>query len=203
MPEAWVPGYPQLRVALARQIAVTEKPRQIGADSLSVLRAETNELARTLPDSLGMLTSEVLDTAITAIVDSRRLLCVANGLSAPLAIDLAMRLTAAGRSSEFIADALGQQVAARQLTRDDAVVVISGSCANELSLRVAHAATIAGATVVAVTSFAASPLVNFADITLVIASVHASFQDELEHTSRIAHAVFLHSLIPPHCRAPW
>lgn len=102
-----------------------------------MLRAETSELARTLPDSLGLLTSEVLDTAIAAIVDSRRLLCVANGLSAPLAIDLAMRLTAAGRSSEFISDALGQQIAARQLTRDDTVVIISGPGANDLSLRVA------------------------------------------------------------------
>ena len=155
-----------------------------------------SELARTLPDSLGLLTSEVLGTAITVIVDSRRFLCVANGLSAPLAIDLAMRLTTAGRSSEFISDALGQQVTARQLTRDDTVVIISGSGANDLSLRVAHAATVAGATVMAVTSFAASPLVAFADITLVIASVHDSFRDELEHTSRIARAVFLHSLIP-------
>ncbi|EPR75733.1 transcriptional regulator [Leifsonia rubra CMS 76R] len=189
-------GYPQLRVALAGQLAVAAQDAEPSDDRLGTLRSDVARLAAGLPESLGMLTTSVLNDAVATIASSPRILCVANGLSGPLAVDLAMRLTAEGRPAEHIGDALGQQIAARQLGPGDAVIIISGSGANLISLAVAKATARAGATLIVVTSFASSPLTSLADIPLVIASVNDSFQHELEHTSRIAHAVFLHALLP-------
>ncbi|AZI58718.1 MurR/RpiR family transcriptional regulator [Nakamurella antarctica] len=189
-------GYPQLRVALARQLAVAPPPPVAPDDALGALRADVARIAARLPESLGMLTTEVLNAAVTAIATSTRVLCVANGLSGPLAVDLALRLTATGRPAEYIGDSLGQQIAARQLTAEDTLVVISGSGANRGSLAVAEAAALTGATLIVITSFAATPLTELADVAIVIASVHDSFGGELEHPSRIAHTVFLHALLP-------
>jgi DNA-binding MurR/RpiR family transcriptional regulator len=128
-------------------------------------------------------------------VGASRLLAIANGLSSPLALDLAMRLTAVGRPTEFVADPIGQQIAARQLSPADTCIVISGSGANESSLRSARAVRAAGARLVVVTSFARSPLVTLADAALVVAPASGSFRHELEHTSRIPHVVLLESLV--------
>ena len=73
-------------------------------------------------------------------------------------------------------------------------LVISGSGSNEASLRAASAAR-GRATIVAVTSFASSPLTAVADHTLVVVPAGVSFRDELEHTSRVAHAVFVEVLV--------
>ena len=80
--------------------------------------------------------------------------------------------------------------------------------ANESSLRAARGARAGGARVVAVTSFASSPLADLADLSLVIAPTGVSFREELAHTSRVAHAAFAEAFvdcvaesIPAHARA--
>jgi RpiR family carbohydrate utilization transcriptional regulator len=189
-------GYPQLRVALTRELAQSAAPRSDHGESpLGRIRAEVDSLAASLPHITDVLTDAAVTAALGIICDSTRLLTVANGLSSPLANDLAMRLTAVGRATDYVADSIGQQIAARQLTAADAIIIISGSGSNELTLKTARAARAAGARLVAVTSFARSPLVSLADVTLVVAPASGSFRHELEHTSRIPHVVFLESLV--------
>lgn len=189
-------GYPQLRVALAAELgAVAPAASDHGAGALGRLRTAIDRAAAALPASTSLLEDDVFERAITAIASARRLLVVANGLSSPIANDLAMRLTAAGRPAEVIADAIAQQISARQLAAGDACVVVSGSGANEASLRAAAAAIAGGAEVVALTSFASSPLTETATVSLVIAPAGTSFRDELEHTSRAAHALFVEALV--------
>lgn len=191
-------GYAQFRVAVARQLAAERADAPIDVDGetgmLGALRGDIQRFAHGLPHTLGLLTQENVEHAVETLVGARRVQCVANGLSAPLAADLSMRLTAAGRISDFTADALAQQIVARQLGAGDVLVVVSGSGTNELTLRAAKAGRDAGAVVIAVTSFGASPLVSLTDIPLIIASVHESFRDELQYASRIAHTVFLYAL---------
>lgn len=189
-------GYPQLRVALTRELAQAGgRERDYGSRALGRIRADIDALASSLPQIASVLTDESVESAIDLIVGARRLLAIANGLSSPLAIDLTMRLTAIGRPTEFVADQIGQQIAARQLTVDDTCIVISGSGANESSLRSARAVQAAGAKLLVVTSFAHSPLVTLADVALVVAPASGSFRHELEHTSRIPHVVLLESLV--------
>ncbi|MDF2666813.1 MAG: transcriptional regulator, partial [Microbacterium sp.] len=187
-------GYPQLRVALAaergsRTVAPTAQDGALGG-----IRSAIDRIADDLRSVTSLLEAEGVSEAVAAVVAARRLLVVASGLSAPVATDLAMRLTAVGRPAETVGDPIGQQIAARHLAPDDVCVVISGSGANEASLRAASAARAAGARVIALTSFSASPLTDRADLSLVLAS-GGTFRDELEHTSRIAHAVFAEAFV--------
>ena len=196
-------GYPQLRVALAAELGGGGGDTAIdhGPGVLGRMRGEIDRLAASLPALASLLDADAVDEAVRLAASARRLLVLANGLSSPIANDLAMRLTASGRSAEFIADAIAQQIAARHLTAEDVCLVVSGSGANEASLRVATAAARGGATVIALTSFASSALTEAATLSLVIAPTGVSFRDELEHTSRIAHAVFAEAFVDAVARA--
>jgi DNA-binding MurR/RpiR family transcriptional regulator len=189
------PGYPQLRVALAAELAQHAPPADFGSSALGRIRSDVAALAAVLPQIASVLDEESVERAVGALVGARRLLVLANGLSAPLASDLAMRLTAVGRAADSIADSIGQQIAARQLGPQDVAVIVSGSGANEVSLKVARAARQGAATVVALTSFRDSPLVSLADVSLVVAPASTTFRNELEHTSRIALLVLVESLV--------
>lgn len=188
-------GYSQLRIAVSRQLVVDRAPVAAGPGILGALRAEIELLASRLPESLGLLREEDITAVIETLASSPRTVCLANGLSGPLAADLAMRLSALGLRAEYLADAFSQQVSVRHLEPTDVVVVLSGSGSNELTLRSVRAARDRGAHIIAVTSFGTSPLTELADRALVIASVKGTFRDELEHTSRIAHTVFIDALV--------
>ncbi|MBT1636472.1 MurR/RpiR family transcriptional regulator [Clavibacter michiganensis] len=195
-------GYPQLRVALTRELArssaraaATAGEGAHGPSALGRIRSDLDALAAALPRVASVLTEAEVEDAVARVVAARRLVVVASGLSSPLALDLSMRLTAVGRPAEFVADPVGQQIAVSRLSPEDVVVVISGSGANELSLRGARSARAAGAAVVAVTSFATSPLGALADVALVVAPAKAGFRHEVERTSRIPHVIVLESLV--------
>lgn len=188
-------GYPQLRVALAAELAHRDDEVDYGSSALGRLRADIAALAAALPQVTAVLDEDTVERAVGVLTASRRLLVLANGLSAPLATDMAMRLTAVGRPADFVADSIGQQIAARGLVAGDGCVVLSGSGASEATLKVARAARQGGAAVVAVTSFRGSPLGELADVELVVAPAATTFQHELERTSRIALAVLVESLV--------
>lgn len=185
-------GYPQLRVALAAELGSGQGETGVdhGPSVLGRMRSEIDRVASSLPALASLLDADAVAEAVRISASARRVLVLANGLSSPIANDLAMRLTAAGRSAEFIADAIAQQIAARHLTTDDVCLIVSGSGANEASLRVATAAARGGATVIALTSFATSALTEVASVSLVIAPTGVSFRDELQHASRVAFLVF-------------
>ncbi|MET0433656.1 MAG: MurR/RpiR family transcriptional regulator [Cellulomonas sp.] len=188
-------GYPQLRVALAAELAHRDEEVDYGSSALGRLRSDIAALAAALPQVTAVLDEDTVERAVGVLTGSRRLLVLANGLSAPLATDMAMRLTAVGRPADFVADSIGQQIAARGLAPGDGCVVLSGSGASEATLKVARAARQGGAAVVAVTSFRGSPLGELADVELVVAPAATTFQHELERTSRIALAVLVESLV--------
>lgn len=188
-------GYPQLRVALAAELAHRDAEVDYGSSALGRLRADIAALAAALPQVTAVLDEDTVERAVGVLTGSRRLLVLANGLSAPLATDMAMRLTAVGRPADFVADSIGQQIAARGLVPGDGCVVLSGSGASEATLKVARAARQGRAAVVAVTSFRGSPLGELADLELVVAPAATTFQHELERTSRIALAVLVESLV--------
>ncbi|WP_082097107.1 MurR/RpiR family transcriptional regulator [Demequina gelatinilytica] len=188
-------GYPQLRVALARERALAAPAAPVAAGSLGVVQAAVDRFARSLPHTAAALTSDVVEAFVTALDEAPRLVIAASGLSAPLGHDAAMRLTSAGRPVEFQPDPLSQHIAARQLRPGDVLFVISGSGATVGSLHAADAAREAGATVLALTAFARAPLVSRATTTLVVPPVTDSFQDELTQTSRAAFALVIEALV--------
>ena len=189
-------GYPQLRVALAREVSLTGADvTETDGTMLGALRGAVDRFASRLGHTVSALTEEGLDAFVRDIDDAQRLLVAANGLSSPLGIDLAMRLTSAGRPAEYMPDTLGQQIAAGHLGPGSACLVVSGSGANRASLDVVTQARASGARVLAITSFPRSPVAEAADVSLIVAPVNDSFHDELVHTSRAALMLVTESVV--------
>ncbi|MGV8882243.1 MAG: MurR/RpiR family transcriptional regulator [Rhodoglobus sp.] len=182
-------GYPQLRVALAREIALGS-PAVGGATNdgsmLGTVRSIVDRFASRLSHAVSALTEENLEAFVAVVDTSDRVLVAANGLSSPLGLDFAMRLMSAGRPAEYLSDTLGQQIAASQLGAGSVCLVLSGSGANRATLETIAAARESGATVLVITHFARSAAAELADIALVIAPIEDSFREELVHTSRAA-----------------
>jgi len=189
-------GYPQLRVALARERASAPAPDDAGDETmLGALRGAVDRFASRLAHTVSAVTDETLSTFVAELDAATRLLVAANGLSAPLGTDLAMRLTSAGRPAEYVADTLGQQITASQLGPGSTCLVVSGSGVNRASIGVMTAARASGARVLAITSFPRSPVAEFADVALVVAPINDSFRDELLHTSRAALMLVTESVV--------
>jgi DNA-binding MurR/RpiR family transcriptional regulator len=190
-------GYPQLRVALTREVALSTPVTDDENDGtmLGTVRGAVDRFASRLSHTVSAMTEDGLQEFIRAVDESQRLLIAANGLSSPLGLDLATRLLSAGRPAEYLPDALTQQIAAKQLGPGSACLVVSGSGATRASLEVMTAARESGATVLVITSFPHSPAAQLADIALVIAPVNDSFRDELVHTSRAAIMLVTESIV--------
>lgn len=179
-------GYPQLRVAVAGELALQAAPADADGTMLGALRAVGERFASRLGHTLSGLTEEALQAFVSSVDGASRVLVVANGLSSPLGLDLLLRLNSAGRPAELLNDALAQRIAARQLGSGSVCLALSGSGANEETLSVLSAAKEGGAEALAITSFARSPVARLADTALIVPPVNDSFHDELLHTSRAA-----------------
>ncbi len=197
-------GYPQLRVALAREgAAVEEQPADLGS-SLGVAQAVIDRFSRALVHASSGLTETTVDAFVRALDEGRRVVVSANGLSAPLGYDVSLRLASAGRPVEYMPDALAQRIAAAQLREGDVLFAISGSGASEATIAAAEAAMRGGASVLALTAFSRSALSAHATTMLVVPSPVQSFQDELLQTSRAGMALVIEALVEAlvHHRGP-
>lgn len=190
-------GYQQLRVLVARDAAYTAGQRAATAhdgpaadvfDSFAQVRSTVEQMT-------ALLDADQLARAVRALAAAGRVLIVGNGLSAPLALDAAARLTAIGRNTETQSDGIGQQVTARLLGPDDILLVISGSGASTTSLATAQAARASGATMIALTAFSHSALATLADIALIAGMPDSSFGAELTITSRVPQAILIEGLV--------
>ncbi len=87
-------GYPQLRVALAREVALNSSTAddEVDGSMLGMLRGAVDRFAGRLSHTVSALTEENLQDFVRVLDESERVLVAANGLSAPLGLDLAMRL---------------------------------------------------------------------------------------------------------------
>ena len=183
-------GYQQLRVALVRELALGSQTTSAseGADGtvMGALRTMIERFSDRLGHTLSALTEESVEQFVRVVDESQRVLVVANGLSLPLGLDLALRLISAGRPAEYLPDTIGQQISATQLGAGSACVVVTGSGANRASLEVMTAARESGTTVLVITCFPQSAAAKLADAALIVAPIDDTFRDELVHTSRAA-----------------
>lgn len=190
-------GYPQLRVALALEVATLDlesKPASDGTMLGSIVNA-VEQFRSSLAHVTAALTEADVVDFITRLDVADRVLIAANGLSVPLGLDIALRLSAVGRSAEYFPDTLAQEISASQLTPSSVCLVASGSGANTATLNVARAAKGAGAQVLSLTSFAGSPVAQISDVSLVVPSIEGSFHGELVHTSRASLTLIVEVLV--------
>lgn len=188
-------GYQQLRVLLARD-AARDLPDEVrsGDGPFAIVGDTFAHVGASVDAMTALLTEEAVTAAVEALATAETVVVVGNGLSAPLATDVDARMRSIGVASYAPSDSIAQQVAAKLLTPQDALLVVSGSGATAISNKVARIAKERGAAVLAVTSFGRSDLASTADVALVVGMRDLSFQRELSVTSRVPHLIMLEGL---------
>lgn len=190
-------GFQDLKLRLAREsipaeeqllheVAVADGPAEV----LSKVLAGT---ARALEEAGPAVDPAALGRIVERLIAARRIVFAAVGTSAPLASDIAYRLTTIGLPATFPADVHVQHVTARMLGADDVCFAISHTGSTTETLAVTKAAARAGATTVALTSFLDSPLTELVDHLLVAGSRETSYRIEAM-TSRLVHLAVLDAI---------
>ncbi|HST42728.1 MAG TPA: MurR/RpiR family transcriptional regulator [Conexibacter sp.] len=148
----------------------------------------------TLRDAAATVQRDAFDATATRLAQAHTVLLAGSGSSAPLAHDAAQRLRSIGVLAAAPSDAPGQLVAAALLGRGDVCLAISHSGATRGTLAAVTAATDAGATTAAITSYSHSPLTELCDHVLV-AGARAASPRVAALTSRLAHVAVLDALL--------
>ena len=197
-------GLPQLRVLLARDVGRAgseSRPEGAGVSRLPAGPTRTvldfcSSVVESLQALTTLLDADDVDHAVTVLAGAQRILVGGHGVSAPVAAEAAMRLSAIGHPAEAPQDALDQEIKARLLSQADACLLISGTGATRSTVAVAQSARAAGASIVALTGFHGSPLSKIADVTLTAGFGGDSLQEELRAPLRIPPAVLVNALVP-------
>ncbi len=192
-------GFHDLKLALANELAVFEQARADEArtadDPRSAVLVEiTRAGAESVRDAGALVDPATFDAVVSAIAEARRVLFFGVGTSAPLCQDAAYRFSAIGVLAEAPADVHVQHVQARLLSDRDVAVIVSHTGSTRETLAAAEAASGAGATTVAITSFAVSPLTERVDHTIVAGSRELALRLEAM-ASRLAHLALLDALL--------
>ncbi|WP_433171180.1 MurR/RpiR family transcriptional regulator [Actinoallomurus sp. CA-150999] len=190
-------GYQDLKLTLARESVPAD--RQLadhvapGDGPAAVLDKVFGNAADALRHTAGTVSASGIERARDMVRSARRVLFAAVGTSAPLAADIAYRMTTIGIDASAPADVHVQRVTARMLSPDDLCFAISHTGSTVETLATVRAASAAGATTVALTSFTHSPLTEMADHTLVAGSRETTYRIEAM-VSRIVHLTMLDAL---------
>jgi DNA-binding MurR/RpiR family transcriptional regulator len=204
-------GFGELKRALVQDLAL--RPGAAPPDELTVESTvdEITELVlRSHASSIGATRATVdpsaLRHAVELLTRAENVVVFGVGTSAAPAADAAYRWTAIGCRVSAPHDARTAQLQARLLTPNSALVAISHSGRSEETLSVVDAARQAGAGVVAITSFASSPLAGRATALLVAGGPDLGLH-MAPSSSRLAHLAvvdILHAAIsladPPRSR---
>lgn len=165
-------GFGDLKRALVQDLALRADTEPPGALTESSTVDDIGELVLTShANSIGATRATLdpaqLREAAGLLAGADTILVFGVGTSAAPAADAAYRWTAIGCRAHAPRDARTAQLQARLLPPGSAVVAISNSGESAETLAVAAAGASAGASVVAITSFASAPLARRADTVLV------------------------------------
>ncbi|MFE2722362.1 MurR/RpiR family transcriptional regulator [Kitasatospora sp. NPDC059327] len=187
-------GYQELKIAAVRQAPAPSPDLSEEADPTARALTDTVRAAREALDGIATtLPAQALRAAAEVLNAADRVVLVGAGLSGAVVLDAAYRLRALGIPVDSPADPLTAQLAAAGLPPTGACLAISHTGSTPTVVDTARRARDAGASVVALTSYARSPLSEAATHTLVAGGQDLVFG--LETTaSRIAHLAVVDAL---------
>lgn len=185
-------GFHALKIALAQELASVSAPRAGQGGILSDVTAAGAECVR---DAGALVSTETFDRVADRLSAARRVVFTGVGTSAPLCQDAAYRFSAVGVLAEHRADVHVQAVVVRLLEAGDVCVAVSHTGATRETLEAAGEARAAGAWVVALTSFARSPITELSDDVLVAGTRELGPAGLEAMASRLAHLAVLDALV--------
>jgi DNA-binding MurR/RpiR family transcriptional regulator len=179
-------GYPELRIALARA-AQGEEREHAGTGPLTGTINKTDTLsevvakvayadARALEETGASLSINALELAVASVSTARRIDLYGIGASALVGQDLQLKLHRIGLVSFVWSQAHQSLASARLLTAEDVAIGISHTGATAETIDALRVARQQGATTIAVTNFARSPITEQADIVLTTAARETTFR---------------------------
>lgn len=188
------PGYQDFKEALAAAVAVPPFP---GAEAARVPEGTvdtvmTNTLVA-MARSAESLDPRPIRAAAGMLRCARGILIPSSGPSQPLAMALAQMLQIAGHSVSHPVDEKTQVAVAHQLHEGSVCFLISHSGTTSRILESAQAARAAGARLIALTSYATSPLARTADVAIV-AGAPADAHRSSDTASRPLHLAVIQAL---------
>jgi DNA-binding MurR/RpiR family transcriptional regulator len=191
-------GFHDLKLALARERATFEAAQPEVGPPIDPRLLELSHViaagAQTVRDAAALVDPDAFDAAVSAISTAGRVLFAGVGTSWPLTHDAAYRFSAIGIRGEAYSDIHVQQLQVRLLGRGDVCVAVSHTGSTRETLEAVRAARGAGATTIAITSFARSPLTELVDHVIVAGTREVSFRLEAM-ASRLAHLALLDALL--------
>jgi DNA-binding MurR/RpiR family transcriptional regulator len=187
-------GYPELRIALARA-AQWEEDGQSGqpltgeiepTDSLEDVVAKiTHADARAIEDTAAALDLGVLEEAVRAVSEARRIVIYGTAASALVGQDLNHKLHRIGLVSFMWNEPHLALTSAAVLDKGDVAVGISHTGTTTDTIDVLRVARSRGATTIVITNFEGSPITDEADLLLTTAARETTFRSGAM-SSRIA-----------------
>lgn len=188
-------GYQELKTRLAVEYvpdadAATDSAVGAGASLTATL---LRDFASALKDTAAVLDIGEVENVVEALLSARRIQFAAVGTSAMLAFDGSYRLTTLGMSAFYVGDVHAQHMQARMLGPGDVLFVVSHTGSTFETLAAVRSARTAGATVLAITSFARSPLTELCDHAIIAGSAETRIRVEAV-ASRLVHLAVLDAL---------
>lgn len=188
-------GYPELRIALARA-AQGEENGHAGTGPLSGTIDKSDSLAdvvakityadaRALEETGAALSVPTLELAVGAVARARRVDIYGTGASALVGQDLQLKLHRIGLVSFAWREAHQALTSATLLTSADAAIGISHTGSTAETVDALRLAREQGATTIAVTNYARSPIAEHAEFVLTTAARETTFRSGAM-SSRIA-----------------
>lgn len=182
-------GFQDLKLQLAGDVSAKAPAH----DELPLPSRVLAETGTALTQAVSSIDTSAFGEAVKRLLDANRVLVCGVGTSLPMAIDAAYRLQLAGLSTLFYDDTHRQHVAASLLGGGDLCLTISHTGQTQETLDATRSAREAGASTVAVSSFAHSPLAQLCDVVLVAGSSETSYRLEAM-TSRFLHLALIDAL---------
>lgn len=192
-------GFQHLKFELARDHApassLLHEARRLGSGSptAEVVADVLGSTVAAVRDVSATLDVKHFEAVVDAILRAQRICVIGSMPSLILAEDAAYRLSTIGRSAEAPATDTAQRLACTLLTPGDLCLVISHTGATKQSFAAVQAATAAGATTAAITSFAGSRLASSVQHPLIAGAAAVSVRVEAM-ASRFAHLAVIDAL---------
>ncbi|HLG11703.1 MAG TPA: MurR/RpiR family transcriptional regulator, partial [Dehalococcoidia bacterium] len=170
-------GYYDLKLAIAAETALERNAVQEQA-GVSRFRASMDEQIRAIALAIEEIDPTSIDEAAFVLTRARRVDIAATGASIAMAQSLLFSLTLMGLHVRLLGDASEQGAAAAFLGEGDCLIAISVSGRTRPIVDAASRAADAGATVIAMTCNARSPILKQATIQLVVDAQKGKFDAE-------------------------
>ncbi len=147
-------------------------------EPLDVAKKVFNSSAKSLTDTLAMLSGDDLETALELLMDAGSISFYGCGESAVIALDAYQKFLRSPKICHCVMDSHMQVMQASLVRPDDVTVVISHTGVTHEMCTVARLAKQRGARVIAITSYPSQKISRYADITLVSTSEETGYRSE-------------------------